>query len=106
MKTKREVLKVIAKQGSCVGIICHDCPYYYRRTCPDFITANTVLQMFPEKKNSVLIDFGTKIKFDDGSIAKIESTTAGPELFLQTINGCTFRPLSYLLGRTWEVIKE
>ena len=27
MKTKREVLEVIAKKGHCIGINCGDCPY-------------------------------------------------------------------------------
>ena len=105
MKTKREVLKTIAKQGTCVDISCHDCPYYYRkRHCPDSFQANAVLQMFPEKKKHIL-DIGTKVRFDDGSIARIESTTAGPELLFYTINGCTSRSLSYLVGRTWEVVE-
>lgn len=114
MKTKREVLKQFAETGYCTYIDCRECSYLELCSSDENLTikgrlqkigAMAILKMFPEKKKP-LLSIGTKIKFDDGSIAKIESTTAGPELFLQTINGCTFRPLSYLLGRTWEVIKE
>lgn len=111
MKTKRELLKHFAKYGNCEDIPCTDCPYYEcSKHCPNDkvsfkrIGAMAILQMFPEKKKP-LLSFGTKIKFDDGSIAKIESTTAGPELSFQTIDGYTSRPLSYLLGRTWEVVE-
>lgn len=52
MKTRREVLKTIAKQGNCEGIKCFDCPYYEGK-CPDSeiikrIGAMAILRMFPE----------------------------------------------------------
>ena len=110
MKTKREMLKHFAKYGNCIGIYCTDCPYFtkdrfcQRPSCLTRIGAMAILRMFPEKKKPI-IDIGTKIRFDDGSIVKIVSTTAGPELGFDTINGYTSRSLSYLLGRTWEVVE-
>lgn len=110
MKTKREILKQFAQGKGCSGILCEDCPFITEGECSltglrlANIGAMAILRMFPEKKKP-LLSFGTKIKFDDGSIAKIESTTAGPELSFQTIDGYTSRPLSYLLGRTWEVVE-
>lgn len=69
MKTKREVLKTIAKQGTCVDISCHDCPYYYRkRHCPDSIQANAVLQMFPDANE--LLKENNKLKEDNKQLAK------------------------------------
>lgn len=109
MKTRREILKQFA-QGKCVGVCCNDCPLHINNKCLTTtsrlarIGAMAILRMFPEKKKP-LLSIGTKVRFDDGSIAKIESTTAGPELSFSTINGYTFRSLSYLLGRTWEVIE-
>lgn len=113
MKTKREVLKQFAETSRCSNIGCSECAY--KETCGinkglsikgrlQKIGAMAILRMFPEKKKP-LLSIGTKVRFDDGSIAKIESTTAGPELSFRTINGYTSRSLSYLLGRTWEVIE-
>lgn len=113
MKTKREVLERFAEKGYCSGIDCNECPYL--KLCGkngtlsikgrlQKIGAMAILRMFPEKKKP-LLSIGTKVRFNDGSIAKIESTTAGPELSFQTINGYTSRSLSYLLGRTWEVVE-
>lgn len=113
MKTKREVLKRIAETGYCINIDCKRCAY--TEICGtekslmtdgrlQKIGAMAILRMFPEKRKP-LLSIGTKVRFDDGSIAKIESTTAGPELSFRTINGYTSRSLSYLLGRTWEVVE-
>lgn len=113
MKTKREVLKLFSQKGYCAELDCTECPYNGNGCLKHHkelnmrlakIGAMVILRMFPEKKKPTL-DIGTKIKFSDGSIAKIESTTAGPELSFYTINGCTFRSLSYLLGRAWEVVE-
>lgn len=109
MKTKREILKYIADHGSCNIVNCKDCPYDDTEHCSKSdlrkIGAMAILRMFPEKEKKPLLSIGTKVRFNDGSIAKIESTTAGPELSFSTINGYTSRPLSYLLDRTWEVIE-
>lgn len=113
MKTKREVLERIVETDGCSHIRCTECGY--TKVCSvgknptlgirlQKIGAMAILRMFPEKKKP-LLSIGTKVRFDDGSIAKIESTTAGPELSFSTINGYTSRSLSYLLGRTWEVIE-
>lgn len=107
MKTKREVLEEIVEKGHCIDIMCSECPYNPSSYCAirlRKVGAMAILRMFPEKKKP-LLSVGTKIKFDDGSIAKIELTTAGHELMFYTINGCTSRSLSYLLGRTWEVVE-
>jgi hypothetical protein len=109
MKTKREVLEEFAKNGDCENINCKvECPYCFSDKCLDLdlrkIGAMAILRMFPEKKNP-LLSIGKKVRFDDGSIAEIVSTTAGPELSFHTINGYTSRSLSYLLGRTWEVVE-
>lgn len=113
MKTKREVLKLFTEKGYCSGLSCNECPYngngclkYHKELNMRLakIGAMGILRMFPEKKKP-LLSIGTKVRFDDGSIAKIESTTAGPELSFCTINGYTSRSLSYLLGRTWEVVE-
>lgn len=55
MNTKREVLKYIAKTGSCpVYIDCTDCPY--KRRCYKLLAifrkigARKLLEMFPEKR--------------------------------------------------------
>lgn len=113
MKTKREVLELFAEKGYCVELDCTECPYN-EDSCPKYnkelnmrlakIGAMAILRMFPEKKKP-LLSIGTKVRFDDGSIAKIVSTTADPELGFDTINGYTSRSLSYLLGRTWEVVE-
>ena len=113
MKTKREVLERFAEKGYCAGIFCSECAYL--ELCGrkgtlgvkgklQKIGAMAVLRMFPEKKKP-LLSFGTKIKFNDGNIAKIEPTVAGPELIFNTIDGYTSQPLSYLLGKTWEVVE-
>lgn len=113
MKTKREVLERFAEEGYCSSIDCRECAYLELCSSDESLTikgrlqkigAMAILRMFPEKKKPIL-DIGTKIRFDDGSIAKVVSTTAGPELGFDTINGYTSRSLSYLLGRTWEVVE-
>lgn len=113
MKTKRDVLKDFITNRNCNHIVCESCPYSTNNNhdCKllagdrlSQIGAMAVLRMFPEKKKP-LLSIGTKVRFDDGSIARIESTTAGPELSFRTINGYTSRSLSYLLGRTWEVVE-
>jgi hypothetical protein len=55
MKAKREVLKVIAKNGTCEGITCLNCPYENAKRCPITATikrigAMAILRMFKEKK--------------------------------------------------------
>ena len=55
MKTKREVLEVIAKEGHCIGINCDDCPYESRgcdRMCK--IGAMAILRMFKKRKKPLL----------------------------------------------------
>ena len=58
MKTKREVLKVIAENGYCRNIPCSECPYD-KKSCPKYhdlhtrlikIGAKALLRMFPEKR--------------------------------------------------------
>lgn len=56
MKTKREVLKTIIKEG-CHNIDCSECPYftqcgneYYLRNKLARIGAMAILRMFPEKR--------------------------------------------------------
>lgn len=110
MKTRREILKQFVQGKGCADCSCEDCPFSIKDRCViassrlTRIGAMAILKMFPEKKKP-LLSIGTKVRFNDGSIAKIESTTAGPELIFSTINGYTSRSLSYLLGRTWEVIE-
>jgi hypothetical protein len=55
MKTKREVLEEIAKNGKCANINCiEECPYCFYDRCPDLdlrkIGAMAILRMFPEKR--------------------------------------------------------
>ena len=110
MKTRREILKQFTQDKGCTGVFCEDCPFCIKDRCVitssrlSHIGAMAILRMFPEKKKP-LLSIGTKVRFDDGSIAKIVSTTVGPELGFDTINGYTSRSLSYLLGRTWEVVE-
>lgn len=113
MRTKREVLEIFAENGTCGTLPCTMCEYA-AKGCSSYdkelvhrlakIGAKAILKIFPKKKKP-LLSVGTKIKFEDGSIAKIVSTTNGSELEFNTINGYTSRSLSYLLDRAWEVIE-
>lgn len=109
MKTKREVLKLIAKDGYCSGLSCNDCPYNYseygffcchHRYKLSKIGAMAILRMFKEKKKPIL-EVGTKIKFSDGSIATV--------VFLRKEYCLMFEShkekLDYLIGRSWEVVE-
>lgn len=109
MQTKREVLKTIAKQGSCEGIKCFDCPYYEGK-CPNSeiikrIGAMAILRMFPEKKNP-LLSTGTKIKFSNGDIATVTKVECGDICFYSLVfeNGYKVY-IDYLIGKTWEVVE-
>jgi hypothetical protein len=113
MKTKREILRHIAKYGNCAGIKCFDCPYYESFSyCPNSgitkrIGAMAILRMFPEKKKPTL-EIGTKIKFSDGRIAtlvKIEPEVEYLAIYYQLDFGSYYRSIDYLIGKTWEVVE-
>ena len=59
MKTKREILKSFALNGTCEGISCSLCPYDKTKECTEClllsdnlirIGAKAILRMFPEKR--------------------------------------------------------
>lgn len=51
MKTKREVLKVIAKNGTCEGITCLNCPYENAKRCPITATIKRIGAMAILRQN-------------------------------------------------------
>lgn len=112
-RSKREVLEIFAQNGTCGTLPCTMCDYA-AKGCGSYdkelvhrlakIGAKVILKKFPKKKKP-LLPVNAKIKFEDGSIARIISTTNGPELSFETINGYTSRSLSYLLDKVWEVME-
>lgn len=62
-----------------------------------------------KSESSKLINLkeGTKIKFKDGSVAKIfYSSHDGYELQFEYHNGFTYRPLSCLINTVWEIVDQ
>lgn len=115
MKTKREVLERFAEEGYCSGIDCRECAYLELCSSNESLSikgrlqrigAMAILKMFPEKKKLIL-EVGTKIKFSDGSIATISKVDCGNaySCLLEFGDGHN-EYTDYLIGRTWEVVKE
>lgn len=115
MKTKREVLERFAETGYCTYIDCSECAYEEMCGIDKKLTtkgrlqkigAMAILRMFPKNKKPML-EVGTKIKFSDGSIATISKVDCGVEgpCILVFENGSR-KFVSYLIGRTWEVVEE
>lgn len=106
MKTKREVLEEIAKNGECKNINCiEECPYCLSDRCLNTdlikIGAMAILRMFKEKKKPLLTE-GTRIRFENGEeytiskhwncyVLKSENKDIG---------------ISQLFNTVWEVIND
>lgn len=112
MKTKREVLEEIAKNGDCENINCKkECPYCFSDKCLDLdlrkIGAMAILRMFKEKKKKMpSLENGTKIKFSDGSVATISKVDCGVICFYALVFGDKHKEyIDYLIGKTWEVVE-
>lgn len=110
MKTKREILELFAEKGYCSSIECNECAYLglcdnniLIRTRLQKIGAMAILRMFPEKKKP-LLENGTKIKFNNGEIGQIIEFEDKYCLFIE--KGNLHLDLSYLIGKTWEVVEE
>lgn len=110
MKSKRDLLKEYVTYGNCNRIECENCPYCSNNCCKlkagdrlSQIGAMALLRMFSKKKKPML-SVGTKIMFSDGRIAEITQGDINPYLSFPEEKG--FVGISYLIGRTWEVVEE
>ncbi|MBE6344661.1 MAG: hypothetical protein E7063_03070 [Spirochaetaceae bacterium] len=115
MKTKRKVLERFAEKGYCMGIDCRECSYTVICGVGERLTIKTrlqkigamaILRMFPEKKKP-LLSVGTKIRFEDGSIATILLEQGSlPVLVFVDDKDRENEPMEYLVGKTWKVENE
>lgn len=109
MITKREVFENIVKNKGC-SISCYDCPYSKKNTGKNTcivkelirIGAMAILRMFRKKKKP-LLSVGTKIRFEDGEVAKFEEITDGKDtVFILRFKDGRSSFLSSLVGKIWE----
>lgn len=106
MISKREILKhIVETKGLCKIDNCKDCPYWKNNLCRKIkvVGAMAILRMFRKKKKP-LLSVGTKIRFEDGEVAKLEDITDGKDtlVILRFKDGRSFF-LSYLVGKIWEL---